>query len=72
MHRGRPGLEDPPHEELGASVEGALCLGARLGIEEGDEDYWDSLPEEDPRVHVHDIYEWVGYLQETLVRALWV
>ena len=25
-----------------------------------------------PRAHVHDIYEWVGYLQETLVRALWV
>jgi len=49
-----------------------LALATRLGIEEGDEDYWESLPEEDPRVHVHDIYEWVGYLQETLVRALWV
>jgi len=47
-----------------------LALATRLGIEEGDEDYWRSLPDEDPRAHVHDIYEWVGYLQETLVEAL--
>lgn len=47
-----------------------LALATRLGIEEGDEDYWMSLPEDDPRAHVHDIYEWVGYLQETLVQAL--
>jgi Domain of unknown function (DUF2017) len=47
-----------------------LALATRLGIEEGDEDYWVSLPDDDPRTHVHDIYEWVGYLQETLVAAL--
>ena len=47
-----------------------LALATRLGIEEGDEDYWHSLPEDDPHAHVHDIYDWVGYLQETLVRAL--
>lgn len=47
-----------------------LALASRLGVEEGDEDYWDSLPEEDPRAHVHDIYQWVGFLQETLVHAL--
>jgi hypothetical protein len=47
-----------------------LALATRLGIEEGDEDLWASLPDDDPRTHVHDIYEWVGYLQETLVRAL--
>ena len=47
-----------------------LALATRLGIEEGDESYWDLLPEDDPRTHVHDIYEWVGYLQETLVQAL--
>ena len=29
-----------------------------------------SLPDEDPRAHVHDIYDWLGYLQETLVEAL--
>lgn len=47
-----------------------LALATRLGIEEGDEPYWDALPGDDPRSHVHDIYEWVGYLQETLVQAL--
>jgi hypothetical protein len=47
-----------------------LALATRLGIEEGDDDFWMSLPEDDPRAHVHDIYEWVGYLQETLVQSL--
>ena len=47
-----------------------LAIATRLGVEEGDDDYWASLPEDDPRSHVHDIFDWVGYLQETLVRAL--
>ncbi len=47
-----------------------LALATRLGVEEGDEDYWLSLPDDDPRSHVHDIYEWVGYLQETLVASV--
>ena len=47
-----------------------LALATRLGVEEDDEDYWLSLPDDDPRSQAHDIYEWVGYLQETLVLAL--
>jgi hypothetical protein len=47
-----------------------LALATRLEVEEGDEDYWDSLPEDDPRGQAHDIYEWLGLLQETLVMAL--
>ena len=47
-----------------------LALATRLGVEDGDEDYWHGLSEDDPRSHVHDIYEWVGYLQETLVESL--
>jgi uncharacterized protein DUF2017 len=47
-----------------------LALATRLGVEEGDEGFWASLPDEDPRSQAHDIYEWVGYLQETLVEAL--
>ena len=47
-----------------------LALATRLGVEEGDEDYWMALPDDDPRTHVHDIYEWVGYLQETLVASM--
>jgi Domain of unknown function (DUF2017) len=47
-----------------------LALATRLGVEEGDEDYWLSLPDDDPRAQAHDIYDWVGYLQESLVGAL--
>ncbi len=47
-----------------------LALATRLGVEEGDDDFWLALPDDDPRTHVHDIYDWVGYLQETLVEAL--
>ncbi len=46
-----------------------LAIATRLGVEEGDEDYWAELPEDDPRAQVHDIYEWLGFLQETLVRS---
>ncbi|RYP84114.1 DUF2017 domain-containing protein [Nocardioides guangzhouensis] len=47
-----------------------LALATRLGVEEGDEAFWHALPDEDPRAQAHDIYEWIGYLQETLVDAL--
>ena len=47
-----------------------LALGTRLVVEEGDEGFWESLPDDDPRTQVHDIYDWVGYLQETLVHSL--
>ena len=47
-----------------------LALATRLGIEDDDEELWESLPDDDPRSHVHDIYDWLGFLQETLVRAL--
>jgi len=55
---------------LRAFTDVRLALATRLGIEEGDEDYWHALPGDDPRAQAHDIYEWVGYLQETLVDAL--
>jgi hypothetical protein len=47
-----------------------LALATRLGIEEGDEDFWDQLSDEDPRGQVYGIYQWLGYLQETLVDSL--
>ncbi|MEQ6901314.1 DUF2017 domain-containing protein [Nocardioides sp. YIM 152588] len=47
-----------------------LALATRLGVEEGDEEYWESLPDEDPRAQAHHIYEWLGFLQETLVQAV--
>jgi hypothetical protein len=47
-----------------------LALATRLEVVEGDEDYWAALPDDDPRAQAHDIYEWIGALQETLVEAL--
>ena len=47
-----------------------LALATRLDIQAGDEDYWHALPDEDPRAQAHDIYEWIGWLQETIVEAL--
>ena len=47
-----------------------LALGTRLGVEQDDEELWLALPDDDPRAHLYDIYQWVGYLQETLVEAL--
>ncbi len=47
-----------------------LAIATRLGVEDGDEEYWYSLPDDDPRAQVHDIYDWVGYLQETLVQSV--
>ena len=47
-----------------------LALATRLGVEQDDDEYWDALPDDDPRAQAHDIYDWVGYLQETLIRAL--
>ena len=48
-----------------------LALATRLGVEEDDEDFWDSLPEDDPSGQVYGIYQWVGILQETIVEAMW-
>ena len=47
-----------------------LALAVRLGVEEGDEDFWLSLPDDDPRGQAYDIYHWLGLLQETLVDAV--
>jgi hypothetical protein len=63
---------DPPAAEtwMRSFTDLRLALATRLGVEEDDEAYWLSLPDDDPRAQAHDIYEWVGYLQETLVLAL--
>ena len=47
-----------------------LALATRLGVEDGDEDVWLAMPDDDPRSQAYDIYHWLGLLQETLVEAL--
>ncbi len=44
-----------------------LTLAERLGVTADDEDYWDSLDEDDERRPVHEIYGWLGYLLESLL-----
>ena len=64
-------LDEPTAETwLRSFTDLRLALATRLGVEDGDEAVWDALPDEDPRAQAHDIYDWVGYLQETLVEAL--
>ncbi|MGH3507090.1 MAG: DUF2017 domain-containing protein [Nocardioidaceae bacterium] len=46
-----------------------LTLAERLGVEADDDERWDALPDDDPRVAVHDIYQWLGYLLESLLDA---
>lgn len=47
-----------------------LALATRLEVEQDDDAYWESLPEDDPRSQAHSIYQWIGALQETLVDAM--
>jgi hypothetical protein len=47
-----------------------LAIATRLGVTDDDEDYWAVLPDDDPRAQVHDIYQWLGYLQETLIASV--
>jgi hypothetical protein len=47
-----------------------LALATRLEVEQDDDAYWASLPDDDPRAQAHDIYDWIGALQETLVDAM--
>ena len=47
-----------------------LALATRLGVEQDDEQRWSALSDDDPEAYVHDIYDWLGYVQETLIHAV--
>jgi hypothetical protein len=47
-----------------------LAIATRLGIEdEDDAEQWEHVADDDPRGQVYQVYQWVGFLQETLVDA---
>jgi hypothetical protein len=48
-----------------------LALGVRLGITEDYEHEMRSVSADDPRAAYLQVYDWLTFLQETLVRALW-
>ncbi len=49
-----------------------LSLATRLGIGEGEEDDEDGsrVGDDDPVAIMHDIYDWLGFVQESLVLAV--
>ncbi|MFC7644565.1 DUF2017 domain-containing protein [Streptosporangium lutulentum] len=48
-----------------------LALGTRLEVTEEIHDEIAEMPEDDPRYPAYVTYDWLTYLQDTLVRALW-
>lgn len=63
--------EDDVQVWLGALNDVRLALASRLGVEQDDDARWDSLPEDDPRGAVHEVYQWLGWVQESLLRTVW-
>jgi len=47
-----------------------LALGTRLGVEQDDDERWEQLPDDDPDKAMHDVYDWLAFVQETLLRTL--
>jgi thioredoxin-like negative regulator of GroEL len=47
-----------------------LSLGVVLGVTDDFDDQMDDLQEDDPRAAYAGVYQWLGYLQESLVEAL--
>jgi len=48
-----------------------LAIGTVLGITEDYEDELETASWADPRSAYLEVYHWLGYLQDSLVRALW-
>lgn len=55
---------------LGFLNDARLALGVRLGIAEDAVDELAGLPEDDPRFAAFHVYDWLTYLQDSLVRLL--
>jgi hypothetical protein len=60
------------HAWLTSLADLRLVLGSRLGVtDDPDSQEWDEdTAESDPRAAMLAVYDWLGYLQETLVRVL--
>jgi hypothetical protein len=62
----------PPDAEswLRALTDLRLALGTRLGVQQDEDPDWDADDRDDPRRYVYGVYEWLGWLQDSLVRAV--
>lgn len=55
---------------LGFLNDARLTLGSRIGISEDNHDELASLPEDDPRAGLFQVYDWLTFLQESIVQHL--
>lgn len=53
---------------LGFLNDARLAIGTRIELTDDNHDELAELPEEDPRAGLLDVYDWLTYLQETLVQ----
>lgn len=55
---------------LGFLNDTRLTLGARIGITEENHDELAGLPDDDPRAALFAVYDWLTFVQESLVQSL--
>lgn len=55
---------------LGGLNDIRLALGVRLKIEDTDQEHLEILKPDDPMRAVYAVYTWLGWMQESLIRAL--
>ena len=55
---------------LGTLNDLRLTLASRIGLDEDNHEAFYDLPEEDPAYLLFHVYDWLTFLQETLVHAL--
>lgn len=64
-------LNDEQSERwLQALTDIRLVLGTRLDVTEDPADMWERLEPDDPRGALLAVYDWLGWLQESMLRAL--
>lgn len=59
-----------PESWLGTLNDARLAIGTRIHVSEDNHDELASLPENDPRAGLFHVYDWLTFLQESLVRCL--
>ena len=62
--------EEQAERWLQALTDIRLVLGTRLDVTEDPADMWERLEPDDPRGALLAVYDWLGWLQESIVRAL--
>ena len=55
---------------LGLLNDARLALGTRVGITDDNHEELGALPDDDPRIPMLQVYDWLTYLQDSLVEVL--